>query len=76
MNRKASDYLFTTEGHIVKIDSKFRGSWTDHFDWIHNSDEASCARNGSRNPQHCSSSDCSMVHTVHYWINCLLEIML
>lgn len=60
VNKKASHYLFTTEGHIVKIDSRFRDSWTDHFDWMYNSDETSCARNSSHRkyPQHCSSSDC------------------
>ena len=60
MNKKASHYLFTTEGHIVKIDSRFRGSWTDHFDWTHSSDETSCARNSSHmnHPQQCSSPEC------------------
>ena len=82
VNKKASHYLFTTEGHIVKIDSRFRGSWTDHFDWIHTSDEASCARNSShlQKSQYCSSPDCiasAMVRIiVCVVLNYLLKITL
>ena len=55
----------------------------DHFDWVHNSDETSCARNSShlKNSQHCSGLGCTAstmvyIHGVNVALNHLWEIIL
>lgn len=58
MNKRASEYLFTTEGHIVKIDPMFRKPWVDYEDWFDNAQmTGSCLKNSTCGRQQ-SSKDC------------------
>ena len=60
MNKRASQYLFTTEGHIIKLDPIFRKPWVDYEGWLDSSTldmTGSCLKNSTCGRQH-SSKDC------------------
>lgn len=60
MNKRASQYLFTTEGHIIKIDPMFRKPWVDYEGWLDSANDimGSCLKNSTCGRQQ-SSKDCS-----------------
>ncbi|XP_065909558.1 ER degradation-enhancing alpha-mannosidase-like protein 1 isoform X2 [Dysidea avara] len=60
VNKRASQYLFTTEGHIIKLDPIFRKPWVDYEGWLDSSTldmTGSCLKNSTCGRQH-SSKDC------------------
>jgi len=59
VNKKASQYLFTTEGHIIKIDPMFRKPWVDYEGWLDSPNDmmGSCLKNSTCGRQQ-SSKDC------------------